>query len=109
MALLPVPVYFEIENPAVVLTEVLVVFIEPSVLDDPAPAPALQFQETKVWLEAFNGDQSPKENPSLSKEVIPLLKPVLSAFPKLGNIAVDNPCTDVWITLLVVGGYFLSN
>ena len=39
------PVYVEIEKPAVVETLVDVVFIEPSVFDEPAPAPAFQFQE----------------------------------------------------------------
>jgi len=71
----PVPVYLDIENPAVVLTDVDVVFIEPSVLAEPAPPPAFQFHEQAVTPLAFNPADEPKVYPSAFHPVIPEVVP----------------------------------
>ena len=67
------PVYEDIENPDVVLTDVDVVFIEPSVFDEPEP-PAFQFQDANVALLALVSPPPPEPfsvNPSLSILVKP--------------------------------------
>jgi len=63
-----VPVYLDIENPAVVLTEVDIVFIEPSVLAEPWPF-AFQFHETKESLLLFVLFALPVVKPSVPKAV----------------------------------------